>query len=56
MHTIKNKKRHQRTINLPNKSLYLGPRGKAVLTDEEFKSQEVQALIRRGYLAEVGGE
>jgi len=56
MHTVKNKKRRQRAINLPGKTLYLPPRGKALLTDKEFQCVEIQQLLLGGYISEVGGE
>lgn len=54
MYTVMNPKRRQRVINLPNKTLYLDGRGRAVLTEAEFNSVEVQALLREGYLKVVG--
>ena len=55
-HTVRNMKRRQRVINLPGRggALYLGPMGRALLTDDQFNSEEVQQLIRGGFLVEEG--
>lgn len=56
MYTVQNPKRQQRIINLPGgKTLYLGAREKASLTEAEFNCVEVQALLREGYLKVVEG-
>jgi len=57
-YTVQNVTRRQKVLNLPSRkdALYLPPRGKALLTEEEFKSTDVQALVRQGFLRLIGGE
>jgi len=53
---IRNTKRRQRVINLPNSTQYIAPRGIVEMTSAEFKCAEVQNLIAKGYLRVIGGE
>ena len=57
-YTVLNVTRRQKVINLPSRKegVYLPPRGRALLTEEEFKSPDVQALMRYGILRVIGGE
>jgi len=58
MKTVMNVSKNTKTINLNGKksSLYLPRRAKAQLTEQEFGSPDVQALIRNGYLRVLGGD
>jgi len=53
---IKNKTRRPMVVNLPDengqlkKAGYLPPRGEAVISEEEFRSPDVQAKVRQGVL------
>ena len=57
MYKIKNKTFHPVVVNLPDgegklrKSLYLPPRGEAVISEEEYNgSPDAQAKVRMGIL------
>jgi len=58
MRTVKNVKRRPRVMDLAGRksALHLPGRAKAVLTEKEFQSPDVQRLIRGGYLKEIGGK
>jgi len=57
MREVKNIKREPRVVNLVGhtNAIYIPPRGKVALTETEFNSVEIKALIREGYLRETGG-
>lgn len=57
-YTVLNVTRRQKVVNLPSRknALYLPPRGRVLLTEEDFKSVDVQALLRQGILRQIGGE
>lgn len=58
MKTVMNVTRNTLTINLDGEKegLHLPRRAKAVLTDKQYKSTHVQALVGDGYLRVLGGD
>lgn len=58
MKTVMNVSRNSKTINLEGQKdgLHLPRRAKVALTEKQFMSQDVQALVRRGYLRVLGGD
>lgn len=58
MYQVVNTRRYEVTVNLPDpdeknrlrKTVYLEPRGRILLSEDEYNSLDVQAKIRAGVL------
>ena len=57
MYQVVNTRRYEVTVNLPDpekgrllKTVYLEPRGRLLLSEEEYNSLDIQAKIRAGVL------